>query len=88
MMKKYLYSIFDKRAGMFMDLFVAVRDEVAMRDFAKACSVDGSALSDFAEDYSLRCLGWMDLESGVVDSAGGPRIICEASVFKRGVSDA
>lgn len=83
--EKYLYSVYDKRSGMFSDPFVAVTDQVALRDFQKSCSINGSPLNDFAEDYSLVRLGSFGLESGFIVS-DGPETICQASGFKRGES--
>lgn len=83
MNSKFFYSIFDARAKMYMDPFVAVRDEVAMRDFQRNCSQVGSPLYEFPEDYSLVRLGDFDMVSGYVGSQDGPVTICRASAFAK-----
>lgn len=80
---KFFYSIYDARSKMYLDPFVALRDEVALRDFQKSCSSPGSPLQEFAEDYSLVRLGEVNIVTGYVGSPDGPVTICRASGFKK-----
>lgn len=83
MERKFFYSIYDGRAKMYMDPFVAFNDAIAMRDFERNCMDGAGPLSLFSDDYSLVRLGTFGILDGVVVSEDGPLTICKASVFKK-----
>lgn len=80
---KFIYSVYDERAKMYTDPFVAFNDNIAMRDFQRNCMDASSPLSIFAEDYSLVCIGVFSITGGFVESTSeSPKTICRASAFK------
>lgn len=81
---KFVYSIYDARAKMYMDPFVAFNDSIAMRDFQRNCMDPSSPLCLFAEDYSLVCIGVFSISGGFVEATSdSPTTICQASAFKK-----
>lgn len=85
---KFIYSIYDGRAKMYMDPFVAFNDNIAMRDFQKSCMNPDpmNPLQMFAEDYSLVCIGVFSITGGFVESTSeSPKTICRASAYKKEV---
>lgn len=84
---KFIYSIYDSRAKMYMDPFVAFNDNIAMRDFQRNCMDPQSPLSLFAEDYSLVCVGVFSITGGFVESTSeSPNTVCKALAFKKEVA--
>lgn len=63
-MKKFLFTVFDSAAGMFLDPFVAPSVEFAIRAFRQAVNQEGHQFNQFPQDYTLFLVGEFDPASG------------------------
>lgn len=68
-MKRPIYSIRDKVAGIFNKPFVEVNDASAIRAFSNAAAADPNK-----DDYELYSLGVLDDNSGVISEVDAKRI--------------
>ncbi len=59
-MTKYIFSVWDSAAGMFLDPFVAPTIEFAIRGMREAVNTEGHQFAKFPEDYTLFCVGEFD----------------------------
>lgn len=74
-MIKVICSVFDSKAGVFANPFVAVNLAVARRDYLYACTDPTTALSRNPSDYSLFQLATFDDESGLLTACVPPVFI-------------
>lgn len=63
-MRYGLYSIKDNVTGKYGDIYIAINENQAVRQFDLICSK-----SDFAKDLSLFALGNYNLDTGVIESS-------------------
>lgn len=66
-MKKCVFSIYDKKAGIYSNPFTSVRKEAALRDFAHITNEEGNDINRCPEDYDLYQLGVFDDETGLFE---------------------
>lgn len=83
-MKKLIYSVRDKKAGTFFAPTLFDNDAVAIRCFGDLVTKDEqSMIHQHPSDFSLCCLGLMDVETGAISPfADGVRVIADADSFK------
>lgn len=62
-----LYSVFDKKSGLYSIPFGAENDVIARRAFFRSARAD-SDLAVFPEDFDLYCLGDFNTQSGALSS--------------------
>lgn len=74
-----LYSIFDSVAGAYMQPYLAVNDNVAIRNFAANFAKEGDIMSLNAADFRLVKVGSFDPTNGVIEP-------CEPILVIDGVS--
>lgn len=75
-----LYSIYDRVAGSYGELFAAQKDELAARRFQYVLSNSPMV----ALDCDLYCHGSYDVESGVITSFEKPVFVCRYEVKSDG----
>lgn len=63
-MKLGLYSILDKKAGVYSSPFSAMNAEVACRMVCTSMSDPNSNLGKFPDDYQVWCIGEFDDTTG------------------------
>lgn len=80
-----LYSVYDKTAKEFAQPFVAVNDDVAVRNFRDSCS----RLSDLVvQDLWLYYVGYFDEKDGELVSGDLDRLFDGADLLKVGEENA
>ncbi|AXH77586.1 MAG: nonstructural protein [Microviridae sp.] len=72
---KYVFSVFDKKAGVYCTPFVSHSVGTATRDFKQAVNDPNSQVCKFASDYELFELGAWDEDTGRIDSVSSPVFI-------------
>lgn len=78
-MKINYFSVFDKKAGSFSQLYAATTPGVAERAFQQTVSDPQSMVSKYPDDYALYQILSLDDESGyVVERFEPPQFVCEA----------
>lgn len=63
---KNMYSIFDLKARIWSNPFVAPNDMIATREFGRVVNEPGNAIHDNPEDFELHVIAAWDETSGVV----------------------
>ena len=79
---KKVFTVFDSKAGVFMQPFYAVSSGVAERQFLAAVMDSEHEFHRFAEDYTLFELAKYDEESGKFENLESPRSLLNAAVAK------
>jgi len=75
-MRNYVYSVFDKKAGIYSPPFYAPHNEIAMRNVSMAARNLESQLGQYPADFALYRLGYFDDESGLFQT-GRPDFLTE-----------
>lgn len=70
-MKTNVYSVFDSKAGAYLQPFFAANDALALRAFSGALFDDNHPFARHAADYTLFGLGQFDDETGFLESYPG-----------------
>ena len=78
-MDKNLYSIFDKKAGTFMQPFVDLTDGTATRQCMDLLKNTNSPFAKFPEDFTLMRIGSWDELKGEPKGEIPPEFIVELS---------
>lgn len=86
-MKRAIFAVFDAKAAAFLDPIVTHNEATAVRMFGSAVADPRHDFGRFPEDYTLFHVGSFDSESGVIESAGGPRSVVLGSVLKASQED-
>lgn len=81
-MTNNLYSIYDKKASIYGDVFTSINNATAIRRFNELVEDKSTTVHMFPSDFSLVHLGTCDTETAVIESKN-PEIISEASSFKQ-----
>jgi hypothetical protein len=77
-MIKGVYSLFDKKAKIHMNIFTDVNDGTAIRQMQQACNQENSIISQYPDDYALYRVSQWDDESGeLFDDNSGKKLIIE-----------
>jgi len=63
---KFIYAVHDYKARVFGNPYTAVNDDVALRDYSRACTDPNSDLSHFPADYSLFAIAAYDDATGAI----------------------
>lgn len=79
---KYVFSVFDKKAGVYCTPFVSHTTSTAIRDFTQAANEPTSPVCNFPSDYELFELGAWDEESGKFDASPLPRFVVNGATLK------
>ncbi|AXH77039.1 MAG: nonstructural protein [Microviridae sp.] len=69
---KYVYSVFDKKAGVYCTPFVSHSDATATRDFRQAVNDPSTQVCKYASDFELFCLGAWDEDVGSLQPTASP----------------
>lgn len=82
-MKKLIYSVRDKKACTFFPPTLFDNDSVAIRSFGDLVTKDtNSIIHQHPSDFSLCCLGLMDIETGAISPFEvGVRVVADAESF-------
>ena len=80
-MKLMVFSVFDIKAKAYMRPFFMPNQAQASRDFGDAVKAADSHLGKHPEDYSLKCLGFWDDNSGALEPLDNPDHVCNAVDF-------
>lgn len=76
---RYVYSIRDSKADTFTNPFLALNDKESQRIFGDICFYSGDNLiSRHLDDYSLYCLGEIDIRTGSIFGYVEPKHIISA----------
>lgn len=62
----YLYSIYDRKAQVYIPPFTAPHEAQAIRTFAEAVLTSETPVSHYPADFDLLLLGAVDIETGVL----------------------
>lgn len=62
-----MYTVYDSKAKVFLQPFLAQSDEIALRNFAYAANDKGTDIGRFPTDFSLHCIGTFCDESAMLD---------------------
>ncbi len=82
-----IYCVRDQYTG-YGQLFTAVNDAVAIRDFRLAISRKDTLMFASAKDFDLMCLGTFDPELGLISSEAPVIVASGVSVVKEFESNA
>lgn len=63
-MIKGVYSLFDKKAKIYMNVFTDINDGTAIRQMQQACAQEGSIIATYPSDYALYRITQWDDETG------------------------
>lgn len=78
-MAKYVFSVFDKKAGVYCTPFVSHSIATATRDFTQAVNDPNSQVHKFASDYELYQIGAWDEDTGRMDVCPSPDFVVNGS---------
>lgn len=67
-MEQFIYAIKDSKSGFSSQLMIFPNDQLAIRYFKVLSEDDNSLLHKYKEDFSLWCVGSVDLKTGVINS--------------------
>lgn len=67
-MKKVVYSIYDKKAEMYLGLSLAVNMNTAIRDVELLVNTEGSPVNSFPVDFDVYKIGVFDDATGLLSS--------------------
>lgn len=74
-MKLYVFSIYDKAVGAFVQPFYSRSQGEALRSFSEAVNKEGNQLKSHASDYTLYRLGEWDDNNGLYGCSDPIRVI-------------
>lgn len=82
-----VFSVFDARSGSYSPhLYCAVNEQVAARMFQDAVmSREETMLRSHSEDFSLRCVGLFDEDSGLLVEQDPKVVISAEEIVRRSV---
>ena len=67
-MKKGIYSLYDKKAKLFMNLFTDINDGTAIRQIEQAMQTKDAVIAEYPDDYALYRITEWDEETGVLST--------------------
>lgn len=80
-MQIFLYSIYDRKAQVYLPPFTAQHEAMALRTFAEAVVSSETPVSQYPADFDLLLLGAVDVETGIlVQETPSPRPIINGLV--------
>lgn len=83
-MHKPMFSVFDSKAGVFCNPFVATNQACAIRDFGFSANDPNSAVSRHPSDFALFLVAEMDDETATIIPQTPIQNLGFASQFKEG----
>jgi len=78
-MKQKMYSIYDVKAAAYGVPFFTPTDGLAIRSFQNLVEDSNSMVFRYPEDFTLYCLGDIDLNSALITADVTPRFVISAS---------
>lgn len=83
MMNFKIYSIFDKKAGLYGMPFFMLNDSLAVRDLQNSLKKSDSPYGSNPEDFQLYCVGDFKPETGLISQidTGCPVLIGELASY-------
>lgn len=69
-----LYSVYDQKSKTYGTPFTAQNDAVAKRMFHQLANDDASTIYSYPEDYNLNHIGYINLDTGMIE-ANQPNMI-------------
>lgn len=90
-MRLYMYSVLDRKAGVWLPPFYFRSSAEACRSFVSTCADGNSSFAKFPEDFALYVVGvFDDVDCSIQGLEEGPRQIMSAhaavAVFDRSLS--
>lgn len=82
-MIKNLFSVYDKKAGVYSNPFTQITPAAALRDFGQATNDPESLLYSNPEDFDLYHLGQFEDESGKFDLLQNPVFLDNAAFYRK-----
>lgn len=79
---KYVFSVFDKKAGVYCTPFVSHSTATATRDFGQAVNDPNSQVCKYASDFELFELGAWDEDSGQIQTTQLPVFVVNGASLK------
>lgn len=76
-----VFSVRDRKAGMFNRPFLEINKAMALRGFQMDCMNSESLMHKFPDDYELCFLGTFNQESGVFQTLPREEILAEPRNF-------
>lgn len=73
-----IYTVLDKKAGIYNTPQFLVNDEVAIRLFEFLVNQPESVMARYPEDYSLYRIGSYDLDTGIIIPEAYPKPLSNA----------
>lgn len=61
-----IYSVYDRKSGVYNNPFTAVNDPVAMRVLHVGLTREPGVMSQYPEDFTLECVGTFNPETGEI----------------------
>lgn len=80
---KNMYSIFDLKARIWSNPFVAANDLIAQREFGRVANEPGNQIYDNPEDFELHVIAAWDEVSGIVAPLKETQFLNHASALKK-----
>lgn len=76
-MQNGIYTIFDKKLARYNGIFVRPNDFTAIRDISDEVVNQDSPYRKHPEDYALKKLGVIDIDTGVISPFSQPEVTIE-----------
>lgn len=71
-MEYFVFSVYDRKAGLYYNPFLCVNESVGRREF-----IERYKDSPFRSDFQLYLVGKFDSESGIIFSESKPQFIID-----------
>lgn len=81
-MKNFIFSVFDSKAEIFNTPFFMAAKGQALRGFTDEVNRPDSEIGKHPEDYTLFCIGEVDLNTGLITPLSTPTSMGLAIEFK------
>lgn len=85
-MKEKIFAVYDQKARIFLPVFQARTAGAAERSFQDAVNSQNHQFGDHPEDFVLKELGELELDTGVINPCV-PRDVVRADQVKHGKED-
>lgn len=77
-----IYSIYDSKAGAYLQPFFSINHDTAKRDFSAGCNDPDHAFCRYAQDFTLFHVGNWDQTDGVLEGHA-PVSICNGVELRK-----
>jgi len=79
---KYMFSVFDKKAGVYCTPFVSHSIATATRDFQQAVNDPASQICKYSSDFELYEIACWDEDTGRLDVLSLPSFVVNGASLK------